>query len=330
MLPEKRIWDGNVFLSIVVPVYNEEGAIENLHQEIVASCTKIGKPFEVIFVNDGSTDQTLLKMKSLSPVKIINMRKNFGQTASMDAGIKYAKGRYIVTLDGDGQNDPADISKLVQKLEEDDLDVVSGWRKNRKDTFSKRFASKMAAFVRRKMINDGIHDSGCSLKIYKKECFANVDLFGEMHRFIPALLAIKGFTIGEIEVSHRPRITGVTKYNWKRGIKGNLDIFSVWFWKKFASRPLHFFGTLGLLLLMFSFISGMVLVYDYFLKNADISGTALTMITLVSFLGGVQFLVFGLIGDMLSKLYYSRTNDTVYTIKEVIENMENNSEMRTK
>ncbi|MDO8443983.1 MAG: glycosyltransferase family 2 protein, partial [bacterium] len=167
MLPEKRIWDGNILLSIVVPVYNEEGAIGQLHREIVSACTSTAKPFEVIFVNDGSTDQTLAKMQDLSPLKIINMRKNFGQTAAMDAGIKYAKGRYIVTMDGDGQNDPKDITKLIKKLESDDLDVVSGWRRRRSDSFSKRLASKLAAFTRRMMINDGIHDSGCSLKIYK-------------------------------------------------------------------------------------------------------------------------------------------------------------------
>lgn len=322
MLSEKLPRNENICLSVVVPVYNEEGAIAELHREIVDACTNIGQPFEIIFINDGSTDRTLDVLKSLSPLKIINFRKNFGQTSAIDAGIKNSVGKYIVTLDGDGQNDPNDIAKLLKKLEDDDLDIVSGWRRKRKDTFSKKIASKMAAFVRRKMVNDGIHDSGCSLKIYKHECFENTDLFGEMHRFIPALLTIKGFTVGEIEVNHRPRTTGITKYNWKRGIKGNLDIFSVWFWKKFASRPLHFFGTIGLLLVLFSFVCGLVLIYDYIFKNADISGTALTPITLFAFLSGSQFLVFGLIGDMLSKLYYSRTNDTPYTIKEIIDNKE--------
>jgi len=320
MLYTKSSRDENVFLSVVVPVFNEEGAISLLHQEIVDACTKIGEPFEIIFINDGSSDKTLQVLKTLKPLKIINFRKNFGQTAAMDAGIKNSTGQYIATLDGDGQNDPADIVKLIQKMEEDGLDVVSGWRKKRKDTFSKKLASKMAAFVRRHMINDGIHDSGCSLKLYKQECFENIDLFGEMHRFIPALLSMKGFRIGEIEVNHRARLTGKTKYNWKRGIKGNLDIFSVWFWKKFASRPLHFFGSIGILMLLFSFICGCILVFDYVVKDSDLSGTALTMITLFSFLGGVQFLVFGLIGDMLSKLYYAKTSDTPYTIREITTN----------
>ena len=192
-------------ISVVVPVFNEEGNVRELHKEILEVCKKENYKFEIIFVDDGSKDKTPEICKELKPLKYIRMRKNFGQTAAMDAGIKLAQYDYIVTMDGDRQNDPADIPKLVNYLEENDLDIVSGWRKNRKDTVMKKFTSRVANFLRGIIVKDNIHDSGCSLKIYKKECFDHINLYGEMHRFIPALLKIKGFEVGEVVVNHRPR-----------------------------------------------------------------------------------------------------------------------------
>lgn len=308
------------YLSIVVPVLNEEGVVKKLHKDILEICQEIGRDFEIIFINDGSTDKTLEVMQTLSPIKIINFRKNFGQTAAMDAGIKSSQGDYIVTLDGDGQNDPADIVHLIDKLEKDNLDIVSGWRKNRKDTFFKKFFSRCAAMLRKKLIDDGIHDSGCSLKIYRRECFDHLDLVGEMHRFIPALLMIKGYKIGEIEVNHYPRTTGKTKYNMKRGVKGVLDMFSVWFWKKYANRPLHFFGGIGILLIIVSTMAGLLSIYKKIFLNQDLSDTALTQLCMVGFLTGIQFFVFGLLSDMMAKTYFNTTKDKIYDIKEVIEN----------
>jgi len=319
MFPSRQGQNPELDLSVVVPVYNEADAIKNLHREILAVCKKLGT-FEILFINDGSTDQTLSVIKKLKPLKVVNLRKNFGQTAALDAGIKLAKGRLIATLDGDGQNDPKDIPKMIKMLESENLDVVSGWRKNRQDSISKKIASRAAALVRSKLIKDGIHDSGCTLKIYRAECFYHVDLFGEMHRFIPALLIIKGFRVGEMVVNHRPRTTGVTKYNWKRGIKGNLDMMAIWFWKKFSNRPLHLFGGMGLCLVFVSFCLGAVLIYDRVSKNVDLSNTALTTFTLFTFLVGVQFFVFGLMADILSKIYYTKTSDKPYLIRDIIEN----------
>lgn len=310
----------NLYLSVIVPVYNEEGAAANLHQEILNVCQKINKPFEIIFVNDGSTDKTLEVLKTLSSIKIVNLRGNFGQTAAMDAGIKAAAGFYLATLDGDGQNDPADIPNLIAELEKNDLDVVSGWRKNRKDTFMKKLSSKCAAYVRKRLINDGIHDSGCSLKVYKKECFKGVTLYGEMHRFIPAILKIKGFKIGELVVNHRSRKTGRTKYNWKRGIKGILDMFSVWFWKKYANRPLHLFGGWGVILIVISFFSGLLAMYKKIFSGQDLSDTALTELSMFGFFVGIMFFIFGLLADILSKNYYATHKEEAYSVKEVIDN----------
>lgn len=305
-------------ISIVVPAYNEEGSVGELHEEIVSVMNTLGRGYEIIFIDDGSTDGTFQKLSSLSPIKIIRFRKNFGQTAALDAGIKEVQGTYIITMDGDGQNDPADIPRLIDAVEKNNLDVVSGWRKNRQDLLSKRFFSRCAAMLRKILINDGVHDSGCTLKIYKKECFEKVDLVGEMHRFIPALLSIKGFKIGEIVVNHRARKMGQTKYDWKRGIKGVLDIFSVWFWKKYASRPLHLFGAFGIFLILSSAISGVVVVYEKFFLRLDLSDTVLTELTLFGFVMGVQFIVFGLLADVLSKSYFSVTKDTVYDVQEII------------
>ncbi len=306
-------------LSVIVPVFNEGGAVHKLHQEILEMCECLGKTYEIIFINDGSSDDTLDVLKSLRPITIINLRKNFGQTAAMDAGIKAAKGRYLATLDGDGQNDPKDIPALITKLESEDLDVVSGWRKHRQDTTSKRYSSLMAAFVRKFLVNDGIHDSGCSLKVYKKECFEKVNLYGEMHRFIPAVLKIKGFRIGEEVVNHRPRTTGKTKYNWKRGVKGLLDMVGVWFWQKYANRPLHLFGGVGVLLMLLSFLSGLMALYAKFFRDQDLSNTAWTVLSMFGFFMGMLLVVFGLLSDMLSKIYFGSTKDTAYDVREVIE-----------
>lgn len=307
-------------ISVVIPVYNEEGNILGLYQQLITVLQSGGFSFEIIFVDDGSTDGTLDILKKITMVKIISFRKNFGQTAALDAGIKMALGKYIITMDGDGQNDPIDIPRLLEKLERENLDVVSGWRRNRHDSWTKKISSHLMAKMRRIFINDGVHDSGCTLKIYRRECFNNVDLVGEMHRFIPALLKIKGFKIGELEVTHHHRRSGHSKYNWKRGVKGNLDMFSVWFWKKYANRPLHLFGGIGLIFLFVSIFSGLWAIYGKFFREVDLSDTALTMLSIFGFMIGLQFFVFGLLADMISKTYFSSTRDKVYDIKEIIEN----------
>lgn len=236
-----------MYISFVVPVMNEAGNVNKLHQEVVKAAKKIGNSFEIIFVDDGSTDNTVEVLKKLKPIKIIEMRRNFGQTAALDAGIKESQGKYLATLDGDLQNNPADIPKMLKKLKKEDWDVVCGWRVKRKDSFSKRFISKGARWLRSFLVADGIHDSGCTLRVYKKECFEDLNLRGEMHRFIPAILKWRGFKITEMPVDHRSREYGVTKYNFKRTVKGFLDMLSIWFFRKYESRPLHMLGSLGLL-----------------------------------------------------------------------------------
>ncbi len=308
-----------IFISVVIPVYNEQESVLPLFLEIKKALTDIDKGFEIIFVNDGSTDNTVEELKKLKPVKIISFRKNFGQTAALDAGIKSARGEIIVTMDGDGQNDPADIFALIQELEKG-YDVVSGWRWNRKDPFNKRVMSRVANFLRSFFIKDNIQDSGCSLKAYRKECFENLDLYGEIHRFIPAILRWQGFKIGEIKVNHRPRKKGKTKYNGARIVKGFLDMLSVWFWSKYSARPLHLFGGAGLL----SFAGGFFIVSYLFIMRAlglmSLHGSIWPLTGFFLVLAGVQLFIFGLLSDITLKSYHKIHKKTPYRIKEIIEN----------
>lgn len=306
-------------LSIVVPVYNEEENVQALHKEIKDVCVQEQYDYEIIFVDDGSTDDTVKVLKTLSPLIIVSLRKNFGQTAAMDAGIKKASKELIITMDGDRQNNPADIPRLIQELRVQNLDVVSGWRKNRQDSFAKNFVSRGAYALRRLLINDGIHDSGCTLKVYKRECFQNVSLYGEMHRFIPAILKIKGYKIGELEVNHRPRVAGVTKYTFSRTIKGLIDMIAVWFWNKFAVRPLHLLGGLGVLFILLGLISASITLI-YFFQGQGMSETAWPLLSMFFMLTGIQLFIFGLMADIMIKSYFETTNDQAYSIGAVYEN----------
>ena len=309
-MPEKP------YLSIVVPIYNEEGNVIPLHEKIVEAARKIGKPFEVIFVDDGSKDKTVAECEGLSPLKLIVFRCNFGQTAAFDAGFKAATGEVIVTMDGDLQNDPADISLLLGKIDEG-YDVVSGWRLHRKDSLSKRIFSRGANLLRKVLVKDEIHDSGCSLKAFRKECFADLDLFGEMHRFIPALLELQGFRVAEVVVSHHPRVNGVTKYNWRRSIKGFVDMLTIWFWRKYANRPVHLFGGAGVLSILFG---GGILLWMLIEKlafQASIAERIWPLVGLFLMLAGIQLFIFGIMSDVLVRSYYKNRQTMNYTIKEV-------------
>lgn len=305
-------------LSVLVPLFNEEGNVKELHRRIVEACQKLNKTFEIIFINDNSNDNTVENCKNLTPLKLIKFRRRFGQTAGFDAGIKLAKGDIIIMMDGDLQNDPADIGILLAEMEKG-YDVVAGWRWQRKDSLSKKIFSRGANILRKILIQDKIHDSGCSLKAYRRECFEGIDLFGEMHRFIPAILEMEGYKVGEAKVSHYPRIHGVTKYNWKRGIKGFVDMVSIWFWRKYANRPLHLFGGSGIVL---SFIGAMILVWMAVQKiffSVALSNKIWPLIGVFFVVVGIQLFISGLLADILIKNYYKSYNRMNYSIKEIIE-----------
>lgn len=303
--------------SVIIPVFNEEGSVMLLHSEIKSVMDRLGQPYEIIFVDDGSGDGTFERLCSLSPIKIIRFRKNFGQTSALDAGFKNAGGEIFITLDGDGQNDPADIPRLLEKMDEG-YDLVSGWRRNRKDSYSKRFISRGANLLRKFFVADHIRDSGCTLKVYRRECFVDLDLFGEIHRLIPAVLAWKGFKIGEVEVNHRSRLHGVTKYNWKRILKGLIDMISVWFWRKYASRPLHLFGGLGILFGSIGTLLGITLAILRIIHVISLQNSIWPLVSFFLVLAAIQFFISGLLGDIAIKTYYNGGRKT-YNIKEIIE-----------
>lgn len=306
------------YLSIISPLYNEEGNVKELHRRIVDACRSLGKTFEIIFIDDGSTDNTIKDCEGLTPLKLIKFRKNFGQTAAFDAGIKGAQGEIVITIDGDLQNDPKDIGLLLEEMNKG-FDVVSGWRAKRNDPIMKKVFSRTANLLRKFLIHDNIHDSGCSLKAYRRECFKDVDLFGEMHRFIPAILQLEGYKVSEVKVSHYPRVHGVTKYNWKRGIKGFVDMISVWFWRKYAFRPLHLFGGSGI---AFSFLGVIILVWmaiEKIIFHASLSEKIWPMMGVFLVMIGIQLFIFGLLADILIKNYYKERHTMNYSIKEIIE-----------
>ena len=304
-------------LSIVIPVYNEEKNVALLHQTIRNTLDKTDFKYEIIFVDDGSTDNTFNILNNLKKVKIIKFRKNFGQTAAMMAGFENSNGKVIVSLDGDLQNDPSDIPKLLDKLNEG-YDVVSGWRYNRQDSFGKKTFSKIANSFRQLLVKDPIHDSGCSLRAYKKECFSDLQLHGEMHRYIPAILAWKGFKLDEVKVNHLPRKYGKTKYNMWRVTKGFMDLINVWFWRKYSNRPLHIFGGFGIILSLLGFILGLSLIVARQFYGLSLGQSQLPLLAVLMVVIGVQFFISGLMADISIKNYYSNGRRT-YSIEKIVE-----------
>jgi len=307
-----------MYISFVVPIFNEEGNLEKLHQQILlvaqqlAKNNKKAKDFEIIFVDDGSKDQSPEVMKKLKPLKIITLRRNSGQTAALDAGFKAAQGDYVVSLDGDLQNDPSSIPAMIEHLEKNNLDVVCGWRKNRKDSFSKKFISGGAKWLRSFLIKDQVHDSGCTLRVYKKDCFKGLSLRGELHRFIPALLVWRGFKVGEITVKHHPRYSGESKYSVTRTVKGFMDMLTLWFFHKFASRPLHILGALGMGSFAIGFLISIWMLAEKLILQHGLSQRMWPLIAIFMMLFGVQIFVSGLIMDLIIRSY----NPQFYEIKE--------------
>jgi glycosyltransferase involved in cell wall biosynthesis len=307
-------------ISVIIPAYNEEGNIEELYSKLSRSLKGLKKDYEIIFVDDGSTDKTFAELEKLnkkdSKVRIIKFRKNFGQSAAWDAGFSNAKGNIVVTMDADLQNDPEDIQKLIAKLDEG-FDVVSGWRANRKDSLSKKLFSSISRFFRKRIIDDRIHDSGCSLKAYKKGALEELQMSGEMHRYITELLSLKGYKIGEIKVNHLPRKHGKTKYNIIRLPKGFLDLIVVAFWQKYSARPIHLFGGIGILTSFLGFVIGAYLAYIKFAFDVAISNRPLLLLSALLVIVGIQFVIFGLIADILVKMFYSGKVRN-YSIEKII------------
>lgn len=292
-------------ITIVIPVYNEEKNIAILYSKVNSVMKSLKKTYEMIFIDDGSTDNSFKVLENLhrnyKNIKVIKFRKNFGQTAALNVGFKHVKGPIVITMDADLQNDPNDIQKLLSKLKEG-YDVVSGWRYKRKDPISKIFFSKLSNILRRVITKEVVHDSGCSLKAYKKECFEDLELYGEMHRFIPTLLRWKGFKIGEVKVNHLPRKYGRSKYTYKRIFRGFVDLINAKLWMDYSTRPSYLFFKLGSLNITLSII---FIFYNIFRYGLIFSVGPILLAAVLLFIIGIQFLSFGFLAEIQSKTYHS-------------------------
>jgi glycosyltransferase involved in cell wall biosynthesis len=306
--------------SIFTPIYNEEGNIIPLYEEVKKVMDKLQGSWELLLINDGSTDNSLNEILSIKDKRVrpIALQKNYGQSVAMDCGFKYVKGEFVITLDADLQNDPKDIPKLLDMLEKDHYDVVCGWRYKRKDPLWMLVITSAAKFLRKFFISDSIHDSGCTLRVYRRKIIKDLELWGEMHRYIVALLRWKGARIGEVKVNHRPRVNGYTKYNWMKSFKGFVDLFYVWFWRKFSSRPLHFLGIGGFVIMGLGFLSALWTAFSKIFLGVDLSDSVWFVLSFFLIIMGFHFFISGILLDVLIKDYYNNSYEKRYKIREIV------------
>jgi len=310
-------------LSIVIPVYNERENVPILYQKLMEVLKELPYDYEIIFVDDGSTDGTREILEEIASkdkkVKVIEFARNFGQTAAMAAGMDYATGEVIITMDGDLQNDPEDIPRLVEKIKEG-YDLVSGWRKDRNDAaLSRKLPSRIANWLIGKLTGVEIHDYGCTLKAYRSDVIKRVRLYGELHRFIPALASTVTSVdkIVEIPVKHHPRLYGKSKYGISRTFKVISDLFFIWFLKKFMQKPIHFFGILGLTLFTIGFIPFLYLVFLK-LTGHSIGHRPLLIVSVMFILAGIQMFTTGIISEVLMRIYYESQDKKPYVVRRAL------------
>lgn len=308
-------------VSIVVPLYNEEENVEVLHERIMEVVTGSNIDYEIIYVDDGSNDSTLQLLDTIQSrhknVLVLSLRRNFGQTAAFAAGFDFARGDIVITMDGDLQNDPRDIPRLIEATK--DYDLVSGWRKKRKDPFiTRRLPSIIANWLISKVTGVRLHDYGCSLKAYRRDVVKNLRLYGEMHRFIPAVASWYGVRISEIETTHHPRLRGKSKYGISRTIRVLLDLITVKFLQSFSTRPMQFFGPMGLIFCLLGFCISFYLTLDKIIMGSNIGGRPLLLFGVLLIIVGVQFIGMGLLGEMLVRVYHESQKKPIYTIKKIL------------
>jgi len=311
----------NMYLSVVVPVYNEYENIPLLHEEVQKALKDI-KDWELILVNDGSKDNSMEALREAAAkdpehVRVIGLRRNFGQTAAIAAGIDHASGEIIVLMDADLQNDPSDIPAMLDKLNEG-YDVVSGWRKNRQDNLVRTFPSRIANKLICKVTGVKLHDYGCTLKAYRREVIKGFRLYGEMHRFIPAYADSFGAKIVEMPVKHHPRINGKSKYGLERIMKVLLDLFTVKFLSSYEDKPIYLFGGTGLILCFISLLIMLFLLIRKIFWYITVLTSPLFMLSIMIFILGFQSILMGLIAEMLVRTYHESQGKTVYHIGEMI------------
>ena len=309
-------------LSIVIPVFNEEENIEPLIREIDAVLKPSGKTYEIVVVDDGSKDGTFAGLRRLHDnggLKVVRLKRNFGQTAALSAGLNYADGEIVILMDGDAQNDPADIPALLAKIDEGN-DLVAGWRFNRQDPFlNRRLPSMIANWLISSTTKVKLHDYGCTLKAMRKELAKSLRLYGEMHRFIPAIAYERGAQIAELKVHHRPRLRGQSKYGISRTLRVVLDLLTVKFLISYSTRPAHVFGPIGFISGFAGFAIALSLTVQKLIYNEPIGGRPLLLLAILLIFIGIQFITMGLLGEMLARTYHESQDRAVYVVGEILE-----------
>jgi len=316
--------DANPEISIVVPLFNEAPNLKLLVESVLEVMRPLGRAFELILIDDGSTDESrgiLRAMKDGIPeLRVVVLRRNFGQSAAMTAGFDHARGEIIVSMDGDLQNDPHDISHMIASLEEGGYDLVSGWRKKRHDPFfSKRLPSLIANWLISRATGIKLHDYGCMLKAYRGDVARQLFLYGELHRFIPVFVSLYGSRIIEKVVTHHPRSKGKSKYGIGRTYRVLLDLLLILFFQKFATRPLQFFGLNGGILFGVGFVIELYLVWLKLWRGADIGGRPLLLLGVLLIITGIVLAGLGLLGELVIRTYYESSGKRVYAVREVLE-----------
>jgi glycosyltransferase involved in cell wall biosynthesis len=316
-------------ISVLLPVYNEEQNIRPLHAKLAQALDRFGRSYEIIYVDDGSDDRSLHRLREVAQVdihaRVIALARNYGQTAAMSAGIDHARGQILIPMDADLQNDPDDISRLVEKLDEG-YDVVSGWRRRRKDGWlTRRLPSMMANRLISAITGVTLHDYGCSLKAYRRDALAGVRLYGEMHRFIPIYASWVGARVTEIPVTHHERTYGRSKYGLSRTSKVVLDLITIKFMSTYLTKPLYLFGAAGFICLVVSLVSMAGALYYRFVRDVHLNRMPLATLAMVMFGMGVQFIFMGLLAEMIVRTYHESQNKPTYIVRERI-NIEPESE----
>jgi glycosyltransferase involved in cell wall biosynthesis len=311
-----------VDISVVVPVYNEYDSLPALLEALTQVLEVLAHPYEIICIDDGSTDGSGDRLRELAQqyprLRAVLLRRNYGQTAAMAAGFDYALGSVVITMDGDLQNDPTDIPRLLDRLNEG-YDLVSGWRKDRQDnTLTRLIPSKIANWLIGSVTGVELHDYGCSLKAYRAEVIHDLNLYGELHRFLPALAFIEGARITEMPVTHHPRRFGTSKYGLGRTLRVVMDMLTVYFMKKFLTRPMHVFGSLGLVSMAAGLALGIYLTLVKILADQDIGDRPLLVLAVVLLLAGIQLFSFGLLAELLMRTYHESQQRPIYRVREIV------------
>lgn len=312
-----------IYLSVVIPVYNEIQSLPGLYEGLEAVLPKIGKSYEVILIDDGSTDGSFLELKKIheknNNYKIIRFRKNFGQTPAMSAGFDYARGEVIITLDADLQNDPADIPLLLEKIEEG-YDIVSGWRINRQDkAISRKLPSVIANWLIARLTRVYIHDYGCTLKAYTRDIIKNIELYGEMHRYIPAVASWMGINVAEVKVNHRSRKFGKSKYGISRTIRVILDIITIKYLLSYSQKPIQIFGLLGLFTGSTGFIITLYLIIMRLFFQRSLADRPLFIISIFMIFIGVQLITMGILAELIMRTYHEASEKPTYAVRDIID-----------